>query len=442
MRGPIGPRGLRFHRMPLYWIQMNRVAVGLVAIAIGMQGCSPAPKAPAVTSSGPSSTTDSEAVKILKSSMDTYAGFSSFQADCDWSAKVPGNVKAGDEAKNKRTLAYARPNKFKVVTDMSERKFVLTCVSDGKKLAEYSTGGGLPGQTYPAPENIWSGTTMQLSHPMFCGTVLYDFFAGSQGYGAMVDVSKAPPSLGAVEKAPNGEEAVVVKFYAKDTYGNVQALIGRKSGLVYRIVYDSQGLRELIESQPDSVTKGQKLPEIVTSELYSNIKTGQDLTADKFDTKLPAGVESAPVASEDPNASPFPLGKPVPDFQVASLNGTPVKLSSLKGHPVLIDFWATWCGPCKLGLPVTDKLSKELGPKGLQVLAISAEEKDTVSKFVAENNYKFNACIDAGGATNQAYKVQGIPTTVIIDAKGNLVSYLVGLREEGEIRQELKKVGL
>ena len=145
--------------------------------------------------------------------------------------------------------------------------------------------------------------------------------------------------------------------------------------------------------------------------------------------------------TDESTESPLPIGQPAPDAEFVGLDGQKVKLSSLKGKVVLIDFWATWCPPCREGLPVTDKLHRKYG-KDLVVLAVSDEDKETVSAFLKEFSYAFPPMLDSGAKAAEAYRVQAIPTTVIIDAKGNLSSYVVGLTPETAILGDLERAGL
>jgi peroxiredoxin len=91
---------------------------------------------------------------------------------------------------------------------------------------------------------------------------------------------------------------------------------------------------------------------------------------------------------------------------------------------------------------VTDKFHRKYGQRGLVVLAVTMEEKPLVAKFVEEYKFAFRTVLDPEGKANLAYRIEAIPTTIIIDAKGNLSSYLVGLPPEARIGQELRKAGL
>jgi peroxiredoxin len=149
--------------------------------------------------------------------------------------------------------------------------------------------------------------------------------------------------------------------------------------------------------------------------------------------------QSAPqLAADDPG---IPEGTAAPDFTV-QVDGKSLKLSELKGHPVMLDFWATWCGPCVASLPHTQEVYEKGKDVGLQVIAISDESNDTVSKFIKENKYTFPVGLDAKDEASSAYKVDGIPTTVVIDKDGKVVTYILGGGQDEEINKALAKVGV
>ena len=132
------------------------------------------------------------------------------------------------------------------------------------------------------------------------------------------------------------------------------------------------------------------------------------------------------------------VGKPAPAFSLKTFSGETVKLADQKGKVVLIDFWATWCPPCRESLPHVQKLSddKEMAEKGLVVWAVNAREgKDKIEPFMTQNNYSFSVPMDANGATMNKYHVRGIPTTIVVGRDGKVKNAFVGFGGEQSAKQ-------
>ena len=135
----------------------------------------------------------------------------------------------------------------------------------------------------------------------------------------------------------------------------------------------------------------------------------------------------------DPNAME---GKPAPDVVLKTIDGQNVQLSAMKGNVVVMDFWATWCPPCRKSLPHIQELSqnKALADKGLVVWAINAHESAAVvKKFLDANKFTFTVPMDTG-ASMQQYQVKGIPTTIVVGRDGNIVKTFVGFGGDGSAK--------
>ena len=148
-----------------------------------------------------------------------------------------------------------------------------------------------------------------------------------------------------------------------------------------------------------------------------------------------------PQASAEP---PSPLvGKPAPPFTLKGVKGSTVSLASYKGKVVLLDFWATWCGPCRIEMPRVEKLYKEFGPKGLVVFGIDfAEDPARVRAFLAQNPYAIPILLDVSGDVGRLYRATGIPALVVIGRDGKVSSFFIGVREESALREALAKAGM
>ncbi len=160
---------------------------------------------------------------------------------------------------------------------------------------------------------------------------------------------------------------------------------------------------------------------------------------------LAAGCASSPPSastSDETLTSGAQIGKPAPDFTLLDLNGQPVSLSSLIGKPVLINFWATWCPPCRYEMPFIQEIHEEWADKGLVVLAINVgEDSSTVSDFIQENNYSLPVLLDTDQRAAFEYGIRYFPTTFFIDKDGIIQAIKVGaFLGKAEIEGKLGKI--
>ncbi len=141
---------------------------------------------------------------------------------------------------------------------------------------------------------------------------------------------------------------------------------------------------------------------------------------------------------------PSPLiGKPAPPFTLKGVKGSTVSLASYKGKVVLLDFWATWCRPCRIEMPRVEALHKEFKAKGLVVFGVNfAEEIATVKGFLAQNPYTMPILLDPNGEVSRLYQADAIPTLVVIGRDGKISAYYRGVREENVLREALAKAGI
>lgn len=132
-----------------------------------------------------------------------------------------------------------------------------------------------------------------------------------------------------------------------------------------------------------------------------------------------------------PDASSFGLqmtggGKPAPDFELPLLDGPRVSLQDFRGRFVLLDFWATWCSPCRKSMPMLEELQNEHAEE-LVLLAVNMNEsEETVRQFLEREGLDVTVLMDRDGAVGRAYGVVGLPTQVLIDPEGRTAFRLVG----------------
>jgi outer membrane lipoprotein-sorting protein/peroxiredoxin len=136
-------------------------------------------------------------------------------------------------------------------------------------------------------------------------------------------------------------------------------------------------------------------------------------------------------------------GQVAADFTLKSTAGKEFSLKDLQGKFVLLDFWATWCGPCRRDLPAVEKLHQEFHRKGLVVLGVnSGEDAETVNQFLRSSKLTYPILLTADTSVALSYNVNAFPTEVLIDAEGKIVFYHVGAGGDKALRESLAKLGL
>jgi thiol-disulfide isomerase/thioredoxin len=111
-----------------------------------------------------------------------------------------------------------------------------------------------------------------------------------------------------------------------------------------------------------------------------------------------------------------------------TVDGESVSLRDFNDGVLVLNFWATWCGPCRAEMPSLVSLHKELGRKGLEIVAITEEDNATVSQFLDQNPYPFTVLIDEDESLVQRFRILSIPWTLIVDRNGKLVHFHRGAR--------------
>jgi thiol-disulfide isomerase/thioredoxin len=136
-------------------------------------------------------------------------------------------------------------------------------------------------------------------------------------------------------------------------------------------------------------------------------------------------------------------GKTAPDFALTDIQGKIINLNDLKGKIVLLDFWATWCGPCRTDGPSLDKLYQKYDGKHLVIVGISVdEERPIVQKFLDAHPHRYSIALTTENQMPRPYQIGIFPTYIVIDPAGKLVSATEGEKGFAELRKMLKKAGL
>ena len=130
------------------------------------------------------------------------------------------------------------------------------------------------------------------------------------------------------------------------------------------------------------------------------------------------------------------------DVTLTGLDGTKYRLRELRGKVVLLNFWATWCPPCRREMPDLDELHRQSKDRGLVVLAVTDDDVAAVREYAQKNSYSFPIVLDSGRSSFEKYRVVGYPSSVIIDRQGGIAAAFMGARSRAGFARALERAGL
>lgn len=169
---------------------------------------------------------------------------------------------------------------------------------------------------------------------------------------------------------------------------------------------------------------------VVASVAWFQDVAGGDLNTARILLNLP----------RNPGAGPR-IGQPAPDFTLSDLQGQPVTLSELRGRPVVINFFATWCAPCRIEMPLLQAVYEHYGADGLVVIGVDTQEPlILVQEFVNLRGVTFPVVIDPTGQVVEGYRARAYPTSIFIDATGVVTDVHRGVLNPRLLQHYLAKI--
>ena len=315
-----------------------------------------------------------------------------------------------------------QPDKYRVQVGVDGKPTVLITTATG---SGYDID--LAGNRYAKFESP-DTPTMFLIGSMTAGTGLFDPDAGAAFTTLQTLQDEQPFNLGA--DAPPGAlttSCTPATFKGKPVLKLVQSGSQRGMTLSFRVFVDPvNGLPVHIEQ---TISRGAK-----TLTPYQEDFNSWDVASKPYPDSdfeyTPSATQTAYIAPVDPSRPALLAnGTVAPDFAVTAPDGSTVKLSDFAGKPVVVDFWATWCGPCQKSLPITNKLAGEYGPKGVVFLGIcSWDAKDAFTKWQStRKDWGVKFAFDPAGEDQAKsiaakYSVTGIPTQYFIGKDGKIAA--------------------
>ena len=159
---------------------------------------------------------------------------------------------------------------------------------------------------------------------------------------------------------------------------------------------------------------------------------------------LPLALLSLLLSPVAATAQEIAKGKAAPEIDLPTLEGGRVKLSALRGHPVVVSFWGTWCPPCRIEFPALVAAHRKYHEAGLEVLAVNQRDQELhtsdVQAFVKEFSVEFTVALDEHGRSRRAFRLIGLPTTIFIDSAGMIQQVHMGPINQNELDQGLSLI--
>ncbi len=254
-----------------------------------------------------------------------------------------------------------------------------------------------------------------------------------------------------------GQNAVKVRLVGEKTrdIGNrkVRCFLVEYSGRTPLRFIDDSGLSSILSIDPernlilqeDSRTAMGSSPfgwpaEVRHTVTLTKARINQSLPDSLFVFTPPQGAQQVQVLG--PRSAP--TGREAKDFTLEDLNGRPVRLSDLRGKVVILEFWASWCEPCRYEMPVVEALQQRFKDEGLVVLGINDEDPPIARRYVEQGGYTFPTLFDKSQAVAGLYGVRAIPALFVIDRQGEIVGRHSGYGpgSEEKILDSLRKAGI
>jgi TonB family protein len=432
----------------------NVVAIAFVLVVTAIYGAAQDPNR------ANSQTTATDAKAILNQVAETYKNLRSYHFEGRYTLEqVIESVGLKDEIKREELFVNAaiKPDRSRI--ESKNTHISVTSVSDGKAKWVYAPGPNEYTKTEEGPVRLVTSSPVGDSAPMAHlanATNLLD------GYSRVADRLGEAKIIGEETLEIGGRRSdcfVIEAYYFVSSTGIQSNTLTRK----YWIDKSRNIVLREIRNTEARMQWGRTIRSKMTY-TFTVARVGEPIPDNLFTFVPPQGAKEVaelmpsqrPAATPRPTAAPRPavtprsaapraadlVGKDAIAFALEDLDGNRVDLQSLKGKVALLDFWASWCGPCVAELPHIEKLHTDLKDRGLIVLGVNNEDAEVARAFVKRKGYTFTTLVDEGREVTMKYGVSGIPQVFIIDRDGKVKWHTLGYGpgKEFELRSAVEKV--
>lgn len=376
--------------------------------------------APVKDAAASSTQIDEKSAQIMKGVGAFYKNMKGFTQNMSTEMKIS----AADKQTSMSSVfkvAFARPNKFYL--NLESGKMGGQMISDGKTAYLYTPVLNKY-MSVPAPENlsqIFDTIDYQIVGGGFSSMSLIESMCNPDPYKQiMADVLKVE-HIG--QEKVGADDCDHLRFTQKEFTWDMWVKQGKEPWIA-QVTAD---MSKVLANKPGAPAG---ISALLTCS-YTNSQANVEPTAEQLAFKKPEGAQEVKSFLEDRTAAPasvHPLvNKPAPAFDLDTVDGAKFNLASQKGKVVVLDFWATWCGPCTMALPIITEVTSSLKDKDVVFLAVNIQETpEQIKQFLDKKNLKVSVGLDTEGKVAELYQVRGIPQTVIVGKDGNVAEVHVG----------------
>lgn len=379
-----------------------------------------------------------ESLNVLQQVEDQYRSLESFRLG----ARITTDLDGGRRKQTidiPLTYAVSRPDKMRL--EVRHERAPITMISDGSVTWTYNPSSDQYSRTEASAfqDVSDSGDGLNATDRQFFELAQ----SLTQPYAKITDQLKSARILKSESLIFQNDSADT--FVIEATYKEGDQQMPSEASVSPTLYWVSKD-QHLVLKQLDSYTlpakKSEDSVQVTETTVIHSFEQNPTFSSSTFNFDTPGDAERVNEVSLGGRSGSSMEGREAPSFTLTNLAGKEVSLQDYRGNIVMLDFWATWCAPCRRAHPDIQELYEEYKEDGVVVLGINNEGRNTARQYMQKHDYSFPTLLDTTDATAREYGVNAMPYYFVIDRDGKISSEIVGYHPKSDMLEALKKAGL